>query len=64
MQCHSIFSFEWNLIFTKFILFFHQLIVISNACHPSMDYKYMWPLKVYGVYNYTPKTFTQGYVSK
>jgi hypothetical protein len=25
MQCHSIFSFKWNLIFTKSIHFFHQI---------------------------------------
>jgi len=25
MQCHLIFSFEWNLIFRKSIHFFHQL---------------------------------------
>jgi hypothetical protein len=31
MQCHSKFSFEWNLIFTKLIHFFHQLITIGSA---------------------------------
>ncbi len=31
MQCYSIFSFEWNLIFTNSIHFFHQLITIGSA---------------------------------
>ncbi len=30
-KCHSLFSFKWNLIFTKSILVFHQLIVIGSA---------------------------------
>jgi hypothetical protein len=29
-QCHSIFSFKWNLIFTNNSLF-HQIIIINNA---------------------------------
>jgi len=33
MQCYSIFSFEWNLIFTKSIHIFHQLIVTSTQQH-------------------------------
>jgi hypothetical protein len=33
MQCYSIFSFEWNLIFTKSIHIFHQLIVTSIQQH-------------------------------
>jgi hypothetical protein len=31
MQCHSIFSFEWNLISTKAIHFFNQLIVTNSV---------------------------------
>ncbi len=30
MHCHSIFPFDWNLIFTKSIQFFHQLIGWSS----------------------------------
>jgi hypothetical protein len=30
MQCHSIFPFKWNLILTKSIQFFHQLISWSS----------------------------------
>jgi hypothetical protein len=31
MQCHSIFSFKYNLISTKSIDSFHQLMVIGSA---------------------------------
>jgi hypothetical protein len=31
MQCHLIFSFKWDLIFTKSISFSHHLIVTSNC---------------------------------
>jgi hypothetical protein len=39
MQCHSIFSFKWNLIFTKSICYFHQLIKSSLIAHNNAEPK-------------------------
>jgi hypothetical protein len=41
-QCHSIFSFKWNLFFTKSIHFFHHFIVTSILklkCIKGSDFK-------------------------
>jgi hypothetical protein len=37
MQCHSTFSFNWNLIYTKSDHFFNQLMVVHSSKEPNLN---------------------------